>query len=127
MNAFRFRPLRPALATLALAAALSSPAVHATPDAKASAEIDQLLGVIQKSSCTFVRSGQEYDGNAARRHLEFKLGFVRSRLETADQFVEKLASASSTTGEPYHIRCGATDSLARPWLDAKLKAIRGQQ
>jgi len=127
MTMLCFRSVRPALATLALAAAFAAPAAYATPDAKASAEIDQLLSAIQTSNCTFVRSGQEYDGNAARRHLEFKLGFVRSRLDTADQFVDKLASSSSSTGEPYHIRCGSTDNLARPWLDAKLKAIRGQR
>ncbi len=90
------------------------------------AEIDQLLGSIASSGCTFVRSGKEYDGASARRHLEFKLGFVRSRIETADQFVRDLASASSTTGEAYHVRCGAADSTAGAWLEARLKAIRGQ-
>jgi len=126
MTMLRTGSVRPTVAALALAAAVFSPLANATPDAKASAEIDQLLTAIQKSNCTFVRSGQEYDGSAARKHLEFKLGFVRSRLDTADQFVEKLASASSTTGEAYHIRCSGNDNLARTWLDAQLKVIRGQ-
>lgn len=119
--------VRPTLAALVLAAAFTAPAAQATPDARASAEIDALLGNIARSNCTFVRAGKEYTGAEARKHLEFKLGFVRSRLDTADQFVRDLASTSSSTGEAYHIRCNGNDNLARNWLDAQLKTIRGQQ
>ena len=38
------------------------------------------------------------------------------------QFIRDLASASSSTGEAYHVRCGAVDSIAKPWLEAQLKA-----
>ncbi len=119
--------LRRTLAGLALASGLLASTAYATPDARATAEIDQLLATIGSSGCTFVRSGKEYDGAAARKHLEFKLGFVRSRLASADQFVRDLASTSSTTGEAYHIRCNGNDSTAGSWLEAKLKSIRGQQ
>lgn len=120
-------PLRAALATLVLASALTATAASASPDARASAEIDHLLGDISNSGCTFIRSGKEYNGQEARRHLEFKYGFVHSRIDSADQFIRDLASASSTTGEPYHIRCADAESGARSWLEAKLKAIRGQR
>jgi len=116
--------LRPMLFAAALAAASFSPIAAGSPDARASAEIKKLLSAIDHSDCTFLRSGKAYSGTQARRHLEFKLGFVRSRLESADQFVHDLASASSTTGEPYHIRCGDRETEARTWLDAQLKTIR---
>ncbi|MEP7207226.1 MAG: DUF5329 family protein, partial [Casimicrobiaceae bacterium] len=88
-----------AAALVAVSALAVAPIAEATPDARASAEIDQLLGAIDHSGCTFLRSGKEYTGAEARRHLEFKLGFARSRIDSADQFVRDLASASSTTGE----------------------------
>lgn len=120
-------PAKPVLAALALAATLLAAPAHSAPDARASAEIDQLLGKVADSGCTFVRAGKDYSGPEARRHLEFKLGFVRSRIDSADQFIRDLASASSSTGEAYHVRCGAVDSIAKPWMEAQLKALRGQR
>jgi hypothetical protein len=108
------------LCTIALAASAAS----AAPDTRATAEIEHLLGTIARSDCTFIRGGKEYSGSEARKHLELKLGFVRGRIDSADQFVRDLASASSTTGEPYRIRCGAAQTSARAWLDAQLEAIR---
>jgi len=51
---------------------------------------------------------------------------VRARLSTAEEFITHLASKSSSTGEPYHIRCEGKDSAAETWLNAQLKGIRGQ-
>jgi len=122
----RLPALRRTLAALAVAGALSSGAVQAQPDTRVTAEIDQLLGNIAKSNCTFIRSGQEYTAAEARKHLEMKMNFVLSRLESTEQFIDKLASVSSTTGEPYQIRCGTTQTVARTWLNAQLKLVRNQ-
>ncbi|MEO5700910.1 MAG: DUF5329 family protein [Casimicrobiaceae bacterium] len=113
-----------AAAIVAVSTLTVAPIAQATPDARASAEIEQLLGAIDHSGCTFVRSGEEYTGAQARRHLELKLGFARSRIDSADQFVRDLASASSTTGEAYRIRCGRDESAARTWLESRLRSIR---
>ncbi len=122
----RSASVRRALAALAVVSTLVAGAAQATPDARNAAEIDSLLQHIGSSGCTFIRSGQEYSAADARRHLEMKLGFVRWRLQTTEQFIDKLASSSSTTGEPYQIRCGSTQTVARTWLDAQLKQVRGQ-
>ena len=126
-SAARVASARPTLVALALAATFVCTPALATPDARSAAEIDQILTSIANSGCTFVREGKEYSGADARKHLEFKLGFVRSRIENTEQFITYLASKSSTTGNPYHIRCGATDTVAQTWLDAQLKTIRGQR
>ncbi|MEP6656849.1 MAG: DUF5329 family protein [Betaproteobacteria bacterium] len=119
--------VRAALAALVLVSTLIATGASASPDARASAEIDQLLGDIANSGCTFIRSGKEYTGQEARRHIAFKYGFVRSRIDSADQFIRDLASTSSTTGEAYHIRCASAQTDARPWLETRLKAARGQR
>jgi hypothetical protein len=118
--------LRRTLAALAVASALGTGTVQATPDTRVSAEIDQLLGNIANSNCTFIRSGQEYSAAEARKHLEMKMNFVLSRLESTEQFIDKLASESSTTGEPYQIRCGNTQTVARTWLNTQLQLVRNQ-
>jgi hypothetical protein len=127
-SAARAASARPTLVALALALAafVSAPAL-ASPDARSTAEIDQILTSIANSGCTFIREGKEYSGADARKHLETKLGFARSRIDTAEQFISYLASKSSTTGNAYHIRCGATDTVAQTWLDTQLKTIRGRQ
>lgn len=122
----RFASARPTLAALALAVSLTSLPAAASPDERSSKEIDQLLSNIANSGCTFIREGKEYPGSDARRHLEFKLGFVRSRIDNTEQFITYLASKSSTTGNPYHIRCNGNDTVAQAWLEAQLKGIRGQ-
>lgn len=122
----RFASARPTLAALALATSLITFPAAATPDARSAAEIDQLLSTVANSGCTFVRSGQEYSGTDARKHLEFKLGFVRSRIDSTEQFITYLASKSSTTGEPYHIRCAGNDTVAQTWLETQLKGIRSK-
>lgn len=123
----KFAASRAALAGLALVAAVTCTPASATPDARSAAEIDQILSSIATSGCTFVREGKEYSGADARKHLEFKLGFVRSRLESTEQFIAHLASKSSSTGNAYHIRCGSNDTVAQTWLDAQLKLIRARQ
>ena len=118
--------IRRTLAAFAAACAFTAGGAQAAPDERTSAEIDQLLAHIASSSCTFIRSGQEYTGVEARKHLEFKMNFVLSRIESTEQFIDKLASVSSTTGEPYQMRCGNTQTLARTWLNTQLKLVRSK-
>lgn len=120
--------LRRALRATALAASLAmAGTAHATPDAGAAAEIDQLLAAVGHSACTFIRSGKEYDAEEARKHLLMKYRFARSRIDSAEQFVRDLASASSVTGEPYQVRCSGVQSAARPWMEAQLRAVRSRR
>ena len=112
------------IATLALGLGLTAPAAHAFPDARAQREIDHLLAYVDASQCMFVRNGQKFDAHAAREHLATKLGFVRWRLSTADEFVKYLATESSVSHEPYHIVCGTRDRPAGAWLSEELSRFR---
>jgi len=52
----------------------------------------------------FIRNGTEYDGAKAADHLRRKLDYAGDRIQTADQFIDKLATGSSMSGKPYKIR-----------------------
>jgi hypothetical protein len=115
------RPLVTAAATLAFAL---SHAALASPDTVAKDEIDHLLQYVAASSCTFVRNGDEYPAVKARDHLESKYRFVGSRISTAEEFIKYLATGSSMSGEPYHVKCGNADELSGAWLTAELNRYR---
>lgn len=119
------RPVRRPLviAVAALGFALSHAAL-ASPDTVAKGEIDHLLQYVAASSCTFVRNGSEYPAEKARDHLESKYHFVGSRISSAEDFIKYLATGSSMSGEPYHVKCGNVDELSGAWLTAELNRYR---
>jgi hypothetical protein len=68
-------------------------------------KIDALIGSVEHlPGAVFIRNGTEYDGAKAAAHLRTKLGYAGKRITTAEQFIDKLATASSMTGKPYLIR-----------------------
>jgi hypothetical protein len=87
-------------------------------------EIDHLLNFVASSSCTFIRNGTEYPSDKARDHLASKYQFAGSRITTADEFIRYLATESSMSGEPYHVRCGKTEALSGVWLTTELTRYR---
>ena len=111
-------------ALLALAAGLAFSTVAAAADGAAQAEIDHLLNFVGASSCTFVRNGTEYSSDKAREHLAGKYRFVGSRITTAEDFIKYLATGSSMSGEPYHVKCGSTDAPSATWLNDELARYR---
>jgi hypothetical protein len=112
-----------AVCSAALAFTLPHAAL-AAPGNAASDEIDHLLSYVASSSCTFVRNGSEYGAVKAREHLADKYRFAGSRIATAEDFIQYLATKSSFSGEPYHVRCGKDDELSGAWLTAELKRYR---
>ncbi|HEX6810860.1 MAG TPA: DUF5329 family protein [Planctomycetota bacterium] len=86
--------------------------------------IGQLLRAIEASTDTFVREGKDYPGPAAAQFLIAKLGSHRGKVIDVDEFVERFASQSSRTGEPYHVRNkdGAVVTM-REWLIAARQRI----
>ena len=87
-------------------------------------EIQYLLSYIGESSCTFIRNGDEHDAKNARKHIEKKYNYLKSRLTTAEEFIEHAASKSSFSGRPYKIKCNEKPTLARNWLEGALKDYR---
>ena len=89
----------------ALAQAVT-PAASAGPSVPTEAQKIQMLihNIEVMKDARFVRNGSDHDGAAAADHLRTKLKFAGSRIKTADQFITYLATGSSFSGKPYHIR-----------------------
>lgn len=122
---------RPALRQLNLLAAgllLALSAQAGSLPAPARTEIDSLLNKLQSSGCQFNRNGAWYSGAEARTHLLRKLDYLdgKDAIRSAEQFIQLGASASSSSGKPYLVRCGSGDKPleSAAWLNAELKALR---
>ncbi len=93
--------------------------------ASVDAELEFLLDAVEQSDCTFTRNGSEHTAASAAAHLRMKYRRAGSRVNGADQFIERLASRSSLSGKPYTLQCGeAAPVPAREWLQQKLAAYR---
>ena len=94
-------------------------------DATMNAEIDYLLDTVASSDCTFIRNGKEHDAEAARDHLSLKRRKGSKYFSTTEEFIERIASSSSWTGNPYRIRCGDGEAqLAESWFKGILGDYR---
>ncbi len=90
-------------------------------------EIDYILDAVATSDCVFIRNGKEYKPEAAMDHLNLKRRNGKKHYSNADEFIDNLASSSSWSGEPYHIRCGDEEAqLAKEWFSAVLAEYRAQ-
>lgn len=110
------------------AAGLSSHVAHADAlPASARTEVLTLLQTLGQSGCQFNRNGSWYPAAEARSHLLRKLEYVEkhSSILTTEKFIEVAASASSSSGKPYQVRCGnAAPVPSSSWLSQQLQAIR---
>lgn len=116
---------RMAAALLTLGGALTASA--APLPASARAEVDVLLTRLQTSGCEFNRNGSWYAGADAKAHLLKKLDYLEAKdmVSTAEQFIERGATASSMSGKPYLMRCaGKAPVESAAWLRAELQQVR---
>ena len=115
-----------AAACCLLAAVLLGLAVPAQAlEDSAAAEIEGLLVALGNSGCDFVRNGKVHEAADAEQHLRLKLRRGKAYVSSAEDFIERLASASSWSGEPYSVRC--PDRPERPaaqWLSELLARQR---
>ena len=90
-------------------------------------EIDALLSGLEASSCTFNRNGTWYPATEAKSHLLSKLKYLEDRgmVQSAEQFIERAASSSSTSGQPYLVKCGSGAPVqSGTWLRSQLQVVR---
>ena len=114
------RPVITLLAALAIA-----PGALAAPAPTADREIRALIEFVDGSGCTFVRNGEDHAAPAAAAHLAMKYGKARSRLSTAEQFIEHVATRSYFTGREYRVRCpGVAEQASGAWLRQRLAEER---
>lgn len=89
------------------------------------AEIQFLIDSIGRDGCRFVRNDRRYSNREARAHLKSKWELNEQYVASAEDFIEKLASSSVTTGEPYRIRCrGGQEQAAGDWFRSLLATLR---
>lgn len=88
-------------------------------------EIDFLISTVGTGDCDFVRNGQRFSRRDARRHLQSKRRRNEHLIDSAEEFIEKIASGSITSGKPYLIRCkGQEDRPAGEWFAEQLDTYR---
>ena len=98
----------------------------ATVDAAADAdtEIRALIQAVAESECEFNRNGSLHSAEAAAAHLELKYSKGKRYAESAEAFIERLASKSSWSGKPYQMICDGQTQPTGDWLTATLEDIR---
>ena len=115
--------MRPLLPTVLLCAALTS-STYAQTDTEA--EITALIEAVRESGCEFNRNGSLHSAGAAAEHLELKYSRGKRYADSAEAFIERLASKSSWSGKPYEMICDGETQPAGYWLTATLVALRDQ-
>ncbi|MFP4164179.1 MAG: DUF5329 family protein [Chitinispirillaceae bacterium] len=67
--------------------------------------IEMLIDTVkQLEDAEFVRNGKSYNANIAVRFLKGKWRWKRKEIKSADDFIQKVATSSSSSGKPYLIR-----------------------
>ena len=122
MASFKF--LRAALLTLLLGT--SALLAQATPSAAEEQMIDTLIQRVSKmTAMVFLRNGNEYTAADAAKHMQAKYDYFKKDLATAEDFIDRCASRSEVTGQPYKVKL--TDGAVRDaneFLNSELRALR---
>jgi len=82
---------------------------------------------LETSGCEFNRNGTWHTAADAQSHLLRKLKYLEDRgaVQTTEQFIELAASSSSTTGQPYLVKCGSGAAVkSGAWLRSQLQVLR---
>ena len=88
-------------------------------------EISYLINSVGKSGCVFIRNGARFSGKEARDHLRTKRKRNAHLIHSAEDFIKKIASRSSTSGESYMIGCrGEEQQTANQWFTRLLELHR---
>jgi hypothetical protein len=67
--------------------------------------VERLIVYVEsRTDVAFVRNGTAYSSRDAATFLRGKMDRMGNGVTTAQQFIEQIASKSSTSGEPYMIR-----------------------
>lgn len=85
-------------------------------------KIEKLIEIVATSDVIFIRNGSEYPADEAADHLRTKWNNARAEVKTLDDFIEHIASYSSTSGEAYQIKLSdGTTISANEWMNNQAK------
>ena len=106
---------------------LLAPVARAEPPISVQIEVNFLLGYLEGSGCEFYRNGTWHDSKAAQAHLRDKYKYLvaRNLVNATEQFIERAATESSLSGQPYEVRCnGGATVTSSQWLRDELARFR---
>jgi hypothetical protein len=115
---------------LKVLALVIAPAAWAQPPAPVEREIDHLIRYLGNSGCEFNRNGAWSNAQAAQTHVRNKYDFLvqSGMIDTTYDFIDKAASKSNLSGQPYEIKCGGELPLpSNVWLNDELARYRASQ
>jgi hypothetical protein len=115
--------------TAAMLGLLATAAAGAAPATSVQTEVNFLLGFIEGSGCDFQRNGTWHNAVAAQVHLRDKYRYLAARdlIDSTEQFIERAATQSSLSGQPYQVRCrGGPTITSKQWLSDELTHLRAQ-
>ena len=100
----------------------------AAPEAHEQTRIERLIHAVElRKDMKFIRNGTEYDCSDAAKFLRGKLDSMGREVTTAREFIERIASRSSMSGEPYHVKfADGRTMLASQFLTDELKRLDAQ-
>jgi hypothetical protein len=88
-------------------------------------EVNYLINAVSESGCNFVRNGKEHTSSEAVDHLQMKARRGKRYYDTADEFIDRIASKSSWSGKPYQIQCDGQPAVtAADWFTRVLTEYR---
>ena len=77
----------------------------AAPPPHEQSRIERLIAFVEsQKGMKFIRNGTEYDCDDAAKFLRGKLEAMGGEITTAREFIERIASKSSMSGQPYHVK-----------------------
>lgn len=108
---------------------VSAPLIALSAEEPAKTEtqkIERLIGHVGKlGKAKFIRNDVEYDAASAEKFMRAKWKAMGADIKTATEFIEKIASKSSTTGKPYLIRfADGKERKSGEYLTEQLKTLR---
>lgn len=102
----------------------------APPSAEVRGEVRQLLAFLESSGCRFLRNGKWHESREASAHLQRKYDYLAKRglIVRTEDFIERAATRSSVSGDPYRVRCGSQDAVdGATWLNDALSRQRKER
>lgn len=115
---------RTVLAWVLACTASSASSEPAAPAAERE-RIERLCEVVGASKgIYFVRNGKEHTSDDAAKFLREKYKAMGDEVKTAEEFIQKIATQSSMSGEPYRVRFSdGREILSAEFLRAELARI----
>jgi hypothetical protein len=119
--------IRLAMGSVLMLGLLLAPVARAEPPTNVQIEINFLLGYVEGSGCKFYRNGTWYNSKTAQAHLRDKYKYLTARnlIKTTEDFIDKAATESSLSGQPYEVRCNGVETMrSNQWLRDELARFR---